>query len=174
MLREDLYYRLNVILLDVPPLRARMDDVPILAMHFLRKYATREGATKTGISEPALAALLGFGWPGNVRELENAIERAVVLGSGEQLRLEDLPPSIHQQDTDQPALVPSHLTLEEMEKLAIVQALKLTGGNKSEAAERLGIHRTSLYDKMRRYSITDPNARRTEPNEAPEPETPTH
>jgi DNA-binding NtrC family response regulator len=175
VLREDLYYRLNVILLEVPPLRARMDDVPILAAHFLRKYAAREGTTKTGLSEGALAALLGFSWPGNVRELENAIERAVVLGSGEQLRREDLPPSIHQQDTEQPALVPSHLTLEEMEKLAIVQALKLTGGNKSEAAERLGIHRTSLYDKMRRYGITDPNARRAETEETPsEPETPTH
>jgi DNA-binding NtrC family response regulator len=175
VLREDLYYRLNVILLEVPPLRARMDDVPILAAHFLRKYAAREGTTKTGISEAALGALLGFGWPGNVRELENAIERAVVLGSEEQLRLEDLPPSIHQADGEQPALVPSHLTLEEMEKLAIVQALKLTGGNKSEAAERLGIHRTSLYDKMRRYGITDPTARRTEAGETPlEPETPTH
>jgi len=173
MLREDLYYRLNVILLEVPPLRARMDDVPILAMHFMRKYAEREGTAKTGISDGAMAALLGFGWPGNVRELENAIERAVVLGPGEQVRVEDLPPSIHQPGGDQPALVPSHLTLEEMEKLAIVQALKLTGGNKSEAAERLGIHRTSLYDKMRRYGLTDPTARQAEPTEAPEPDPPT-
>jgi two-component system response regulator HydG len=172
ILREDLYYRLNVILLEVPPLRAHMDDVPILAMHFLRRYAAREGTTKTGITDAAMAALLGFSWPGNVRELENAIERAVVLGPGAEIRVEDLPPSVHQQNGDQPALVPSHLTLEEMEKLAIVQALKLTGGNKSEAAERLGIHRTSLYDKMRRYATTDPT-RRSEPTEEPEPDAPT-
>jgi two-component system response regulator HydG len=88
-----------------------------------------------------------------VRELENAIERGIVLGRGERLVATDLPPQVHKRaDTERP-LVPAHLTLEEMEKLAIVQALRLTGGNKSEAAERLGIHRTSIYDKMRRYGI---------------------
>src|SRR5437879_217574 len=166
VLREDLYYRLNVILLHVPPLRERMDDVPILAMHFLRKYAAREGAAMAGIVDEAMNMLLGYSWPGNVRELENAVERAVVLGQGEQLRAADLPPQVARRTDDEHPLVPAHLTLEEMEKLAIVQALRLTGGNKSEAAERLGIHRTSLYDKMRRYGITDPNARPTEPEAA--------
>jgi two-component system response regulator HydG len=155
-LREDLYYRLNVILLRVPPLRERMDDVPILAMHFLKKYAAREGLTVTGIAEEAMNVLLAYAWPGNVRELENAIERAVVLGRVEELRLQDLPPQVHRRGDEQHPLIPAHLSLEEIEKLAIVQALKVTGGNKSEAAERLGIHRTSLYDKMRRYGITDP------------------
>src|SRR6266403_1003037 len=159
VLREDLYYRLNVILLHVPPLRERMDDVPILAMHFLRKYAAREGAAMAGIADEAMNVLLGYSWPGNVRELENAVERGVVLGQGEKLRAADLPPQVARRTDDEHPLVPAHLTLEEMEKLAIVQALRLTGGNKSEAAERLGIHRTSLYDKMRRYGITDPNAR---------------
>jgi two-component system response regulator HydG len=175
VLREDLYYRLNVILLGVPPLRERMDDVPILAMHFLRKYAAREGSAVTGVSDEAMNVLLGYSWPGNVRELENAIERGVVLGHGERLRAQDLPPQVHRRADDQHPLVPAHLTLEEMEKLAIAQALRLTGGNKSEAAERLGIHRTSLYDKMRRYGITDPNARTAEPEPAPDvPDVPAH
>jgi DNA-binding NtrC family response regulator len=156
VLREDLYYRLNVILLQVPPLRERMDDVPILAMHFLRKYAAREGAATSGIADEAMNVLLSYSWPGNVRELENAIERAVVLGHAEKLRAQDLPPQVHRRADDQHPLVPAHLTLEEMEKLAIAQALRLTGGNKSEAAERLGIHRTSIYDKMRRYGIEWP------------------
>jgi two-component system, NtrC family, response regulator HydG len=163
VLREDLYYRLNVILLQVPPLRERMDDVPILAMHFLRKYATREGAAMSGIADEAMNVLLAYAWPGNVRELENAIERGVVLGQGEKLRAQDLPPQVHRRTDDQHPLVPAHLTLEEMEKLAIAQALRLTGGNKSEAAERLGIHRTSIYDKMRRYGIEWPL-----PGEGPE------
>jgi two-component system response regulator HydG len=130
-----------------------MDDVPILAMHFLRKYAARESSAMAGISDEAMDLLLGYSWPGNVRELENAIERAVVLGEGERIRPQDLPPQVHKRADDQRPLVPAHLTLEEMEKLAIAQALRLTGGNKSEAAERLGIHRTSIYDKMRRYGI---------------------
>jgi two-component system response regulator HydG len=154
-LREDLYYRLNVILLQLPPLRERMDDVPILAMHFLRKYAAREGNGVTGITEEAMNVLLGYPWPGNVRELENAIERAVVLAQVEQLRPQELPPQVHDRNDDRRPLVPAHLTLEEIEKLAIAQALRLTGGNKSEAAERLGIHRTSLYDKIRRYGIAE-------------------
>jgi len=153
LLREDLYYRLNVILLRVPPLRERMDDVPILAMHFLRKYAAREHSSMSSIAEEALNVLLSYSWPGNVRELENAIERAAVLGKGEQLRARDLPPQVHRGGDDERPLIPAHLTLEEIEKLAIAQALRLTGGNKSEAAERLGIHRTSIYDKMRRYGI---------------------
>jgi two-component system response regulator HydG len=138
-----------VILLQVPPLRERMDDVPILAMHFLRKYAAREGSAMTAISDEALNVLLSYSWPGNVRELENAIERAVVLGQGDGSRAQDLPRRSTAAPTTSIRSSPRTLTLEEMEKLAIVQALRLTGGNKSEAAERLGIHRTSLYDKMR-------------------------
>ena len=156
VLREDLYYRLNVILMRVPPLRERMDDVPILAMHFVRKYAAREGVPTAGIAEEAMNVLLSYAWPGNVRELENAVERAVVLGQGDRLRAADLPPQVARRTDDEHPLVPAHLTLEEMEKLAISQALRLTGGNKSEAAERLGIHRTSIYDKMRRYGIEWP------------------
>ncbi len=163
-LREDLYYRLNVILLRVPPLRERMEDVPLLAGHFLRKYAARERSQMSAIAEEAMQILLSYSWPGNVRELENSIERAVVLGKGEQLRPQDLPPQLHRRGDDDRPLIPAHLTLEEIEKLAIAQALRLTGGNKSEAAERLGIHRTSIYDKMRRYGIEwSPQAERAEP-----------
>src|SRR5207247_2682356 len=95
VLREDLYYRLNVILLRVPPLRERMDDVPILAMHFVRKYAARESVPTAGIAEETMNVLLSYAWPGNVRELENAIERAVVLGRGQVLRPQDLPTQVH-------------------------------------------------------------------------------
>jgi two-component system response regulator HydG len=140
-----------------------MDDVPILAMHFLRKYAAREGASMGAISDEAMSVLMNYSWPGNVRELENAVERAVVLGQGEQLRAQDLPQQVHHRVDAQRPLVPAHLTLEEMEKLAIAQALRLTGGNKSEAAERLGIHRTSIYDKMRRYGIEWPLPGETTP-----------
>jgi two-component system response regulator HydG len=170
VLREDLYYRLNVILLRVPPLRERMDDVPILAMHFLKKYAAREGVGGSGITDEAMNVLLSYGWPGNVRELENAIERAVVLGRADELRPQDLPPQVHRRGDDERPLIPAHLSLEEIEKLAIVQALRLTGGNKSEAAERLGIHRTSLYDKMRRYGITAPTRAPSPEAEAALPE----
>jgi len=162
VLREDLYYRLNVILLRVPPLRERMDDVQMLAMHFLRKYAAREHSSMSSISDEAQEVLISYAWPGNVRELENAIERAVVLGKTEQLRAQDLPPQVHRTGDDERPLIPAHLTLEEIEKLAIAQALRLTGGNKSEAAERLGIHRTSIYDKMRRYGIEYPQPERLE------------
>src|SRR5438876_935163 len=136
VLREDLYYRLNVILLRVPALRERMDDVQMLAMHFLRKYAAREHSSMSVISDQAKELLISYSWPGNVRELENAIERAVVLGKGEQLQAQDLPPQLHRRGDDERPLIPAHLTLEEIEKLAIAQALRLTGGNKSEAAER--------------------------------------
>src|SRR5207249_3177755 len=122
-------------------------------MHFLRKYAAREHSSMSAISDEAKEVLISYSWPGNVRELENAIERAVVLGKGEQLRAQDLPPQLHRRGDEERPLIPAHLTLEEIEKLAIAQALRLTGGNKSEAAERLGIHRTSIYDKMRRYGI---------------------
>jgi len=120
--------------------------------------------------------LLSYSWPGNVRELENAIERGLVLGQGDRLQSQDLPPQVHRRADDEHPLVPAHLSLEEMEKLAIAQALRLTGGNKSEAAERLGIHRTSLYDKMRRYGITDPTARapEPEPEQPPPPDVPAH
>jgi two-component system response regulator HydG len=146
-----------------------MDDVPILAMHFLKKYAAREDVPMRGVTEEAMSVLMSYAWPGNVRELENAIERAVVLGRGEQLRLQDLPPQVHRRADDQHPLIPAHLSLEEIEKLAIVQTLRLTGGNKSEAAERLGIHRTSLYDKMRRYGITDPTRAPAPDSEAQAP-----
>jgi two-component system response regulator PilR (NtrC family) len=157
--REDLYYRLCVIRIALPPLRDRKEDLPLLAEHFLRFYAAENAKGVRTIEPEALKALFQHQWPGNVRELENAIERGVVLGHGERLRAGDLPPQVHRRADDHHPLVPAHLTLEEMEKLAIAQALRLTGGNKSEAAERLGIHRTSLYDKMRRYAITDPTAR---------------
>src|SRR5262249_5139504 len=138
VLREDLYYRLNVILLPVPPLREPMGAGRLLVMAFLQRYPAGEGSRMGGIGEEGMGGLLTYPGPGNVRELETAIERAVVRGHGEKLGAADLPQQVHRRADDQHPLVPAHLTLEGMEKLAIAQALRLTGGNKSEAAERLG------------------------------------
>src|SRR5262249_39546716 len=118
-LRGALYYRLNAILLPVPPLRERMDDVPILAMAFLHKYAAREGSPMRGIAEEAMGVLLNYPWPGNVRELENAIERAVVLGHGDKLRAADLPQQVHRRAAEQPPPVPADPTPAGKENLAV-------------------------------------------------------
>jgi len=137
----------------VPPLRERTEDIPLLCDYFIEKFRQRYQRSVRTMAPAVYHLLIRNRWPGNVRELENAIERAVVLGRGEVLRPQDLPPQVHRRGDEQRPLIPAHLTLEEIEKLAIAQALRLTGGNKSEAAERLGIHRTSIYDKMRRYGI---------------------
>jgi two-component system response regulator HydG len=149
-LRQDLYFRLNVIQIEIPPLRVRAEDIPILAAHFLSIYATRSSKKVGVVSDQAMDALLSYQWPGNVRELENAIERAVVVARGEALEKCDLPAEISGVDI---APSPATLNLEEMEKRAIVQALKETGGNKTRAAAKLGIFPSSLYKKLRRFGL---------------------
>ncbi len=152
--REDLYYRLNVIQLPVPPLRARPGDVALLAAHFLRRYAEKNGKAVRGFSAAALKALDGYGWPGNVRELENAVERAVVLGRDEMIGLEDLPAAIVGADggsTPEPRqaiAVPIGTPLAEVEELLIRETLKRTGGDKRLAAQLLGIHARTIQRKL--------------------------
>jgi len=147
--REDLYYRLNVINITVPPLRERKDDIPELARHFLAKYAKKMSKTITEVSSDALELLAGYHWPGNVRELENIIERAVILCETETLGAEDLSvPSV--------ALVTelgTNPSLEEMEKNYILRVLKEANGNQSKASQLLGIDRKTLYLKLKKYGI---------------------
>jgi len=148
--REDLYYRLNVISITIPPLRERKEDIPLLARHFLTKYTTLHGKRVRGISPYVMDRLSRYEWPGNVRELENAIERAIILSNGETILFEDLPPYL------QPSLSreeSSSSSLEEVEKKLILNTLRAVKGNQTRAAELLGIHRNTLRRKLKRYHI---------------------
>lgn len=147
--REDLYYRLNVIPITLPPLRVRADDVPLLTDHFLRRYAQKNGKSIEGISEEALALLVGYSWPGNVRELENTIERAVVLARGNVLDVADLPESVAGQPAFSQILqIPIGTPLEEIERRVIRETLKFTEQDKRRAAQLLGIATRTIYRKL--------------------------
>jgi len=148
--REDLYYRLNVVSVLAPPLREKKEDILLLAQHFLTKYTAHHGKKVKSISPQVMDHLRRYSWPGNVRELENAMERAIVLSSGEIILLEDLPPYL--QPTF-PSTESSPSSLEEGERKLILDALRATRGNQSRAAQLLGIHRTTLWRKLKRYSI---------------------
>jgi len=150
--REDLYYRLNVIELCIPPLRDRREDVPLLAEYFVERISHEVGKTVRGLSEGALRLLLDHDWPGNVRELENSIERAIVSSRATTLTEEDFA-FLQQTVDDRRFRVPSNMKIEDMEKLMIEATLKRTGGNIREAAASLGIDRSTLYEKLKRYSI---------------------
>ena len=148
--REDLYYRLNVINITVPPLRERPDDVPGLAAHFLRKYGRKMSKQIEGFSSGAMEKLINYPWPGNVRELENVVERAVILCDAEQIEARDL--SI----TSVPPVKESgaNPSLEEMEKDYVLRVLKEAKGNQSKASQILGIDRKTLYLKLKKYGIS--------------------
>ncbi|RKY93164.1 hypothetical protein DRQ15_00015 [candidate division KSB1 bacterium] len=149
--REDLYYRINVFPIFLPPLRERTEDIPALVEHFLKKY----GKPQTQITPEALKILIKYPWPGNVRELENVIERAIILSEGDKIRPEDLPPHLQQhKSTSQPIeLLEKGLSLREMEKQLLWQALEKAAGNKSQAAKLLGITRRKLYSMMERLKL---------------------
>ncbi len=149
--REDLYYRLNVIELRIPPLRERREDILLLVDAFLHKVAEAAHKTVRGISESALLLLLDYAWPGNVRELENVIERAVTLARGEKIVPEDLPPAVQGARGERRVIDEAEertLPLHEMEKEYILRILEKTGGNKYQAAQVLGIDRKTLYRKL--------------------------
>ena len=154
--REDLYYRLNVIRLTVPPLRERHGDVPLLAQHFLHAFAKKNGKGFAGFSEAAMKALDAYEWPGNVRELENAVERAVVLSRGEVIGIESLPDAVAKAASHRAPsaaggdglYVPFGTTLEEIEKRVIRETMERTGGDKKTAARILGIATRTIYRKL--------------------------
>jgi DNA-binding NtrC family response regulator len=147
--REDLYYRLNVINITLPPLRERKEDIAALARHFLKQYAKKLDKSITDLTSDALELLAGYHWPGNVRELENVVERAVILCESNQLGAEDL-------SVPTPAVIAdlgTNPSLEEMEKNYILRVLKEANGNQSKASQLLGIDRKTLYLKLKKYGI---------------------
>jgi DNA-binding NtrC family response regulator len=146
--REDLYWRLNVLAIDLPPLRERPEDIPPLAEHFLERFARAMNRPGLRLSEEALQALRAYAWPGNVRELQNAIERAVVLGTPPTIELKDLPLRLAGSTPR-----PGPLSLEEVEKAHIRQVLDGCAWNVSQAAKLLEIDRGTLYNKMRRFGF---------------------
>ncbi len=153
--REDLYYRLNVVVLEVPPLRERQGDIPLLAEYFFRRFARKNKRQVAGITPECMDILNRYPWPGNVRELENSIERGVILMRGEYLDVSGLPLAIGRwagKNAPEPVTEPA--TLKEAERALILKTLKETQGNRSEAARRLQITRKTLLNKLKSYEIT--------------------
>ena len=154
--RDDLYYRLNVVAIPLPPLRDRQEDVPLLARSFLERLSNELGKEAEDLSEGALKALLAHRWPGNVRELENAVERALVTAKGRVLTEEDFAFLRPVSEAAPGWSVPTHLPLADVEKTVIAATLKRNEGNVKETALVLGIDRSTLYDKLKRYGIERP------------------
>ncbi len=149
--REDLYFRINVVTVRMPPLRDRAGDIPILVRHFINKIARREGRAEASVSPEALELLCRYGWPGNVRELENAIERAVAVAKGNVVLPSDLPVEVYGGAQVAPAsIIEDRPTLAELERRYIALVLGECGGNKKKAAEKLGIDRRTLYRALER------------------------
>lgn len=147
--REDLFYRLNVIDIKIPPLRHRLEDVPLLAEHFLQVYVDKNGRRIQGFSEEALQSLSNYHWPGNVRELENVIERAVVLDKDERIDGDDLPAHVRSGSSESRHItIPLGMSLEEIEKRVLHETLKMTQGDKKLAAKLLGIATRTIYRKL--------------------------
>jgi DNA-binding NtrC family response regulator len=149
--RRDLYHRLAVTTLTVPPLRERVGDVALLAGHFLHLLAARHGSACTGITPAAMAALAAHDWPGNVRELRNAIEGALLVAGGLAIDIGDLPPELLPEPDAAPADAAD--SLEAAEQAAIARAMAASPGNLAEAARQLGISRSTLYRKLERYRL---------------------
>ena len=155
--RADLFYRIHVITLHLPPLRQRCEDIPLLVAHFLHKYAQQNAKPITAMAQPALQCLQAYPWPGNVRELENVIERAVVLAQGPEIGMEDLPPELQDQEavsmSEYRFVLPADATLAEIEREAIVQTLQRYAGNRQVAARVLDIGLATLYRKLKEYNL---------------------
>jgi two-component system response regulator AtoC len=150
--REDLYYRLNVVVIELPPLRSRRDDIPLLIRHFLRKYCLAFGKEISSVSADVVDALCRYPFPGNVRELEHIVERAVALAEGHEIKTRDLPSDLRELSMDR-LETKDWLTLEEMEKRYIERVLNMTHNNRSLAADTLGLPRTTLWRKMKRHGL---------------------
>jgi DNA-binding NtrC family response regulator len=146
--REDLYYRLNVVNISVPPLRERKDDLPLLITAFLREFAAENGKQVTGINDRARSRLYSYDWPGNVRELRNCMESALVMAKGNVITEEDLPPSLGRESDDGWIRIPLGTSLEEAERIIIRDTLSFFKSNKSKAAKTLGIGRKTLHRKL--------------------------
>ena len=149
--RQDLFYRLNVIRIELPPLRERLEDIPILVEHFIQKFSGKTKRRVQGLTGEALAAVLNYSWPGNIRELEHAIERAVLLGKGELVDTGDLPAQLladGRKGVPFAEALSKGYTLKDLELEYVKKVLESTKGNKTEAAQILGVDRTTLYRKL--------------------------
>ena len=153
--RQDLYFRLNVVQIKLPPLRERKSDIPLLVTSFLDKFSDPQKPART-ISEDAMRRLVAYDWPGNVRELENALERGVALGSGPIVHVGDLPSSLQYPASERAPEKEELLPLDELERRAILRTLRETGGDKLVAARMLGIGKTTLYRKLKQYHVEPP------------------
>jgi DNA-binding NtrC family response regulator len=151
--REDLFWRLNVFAIEIPPLRERQEDVPLLAKHFLSYYTRSMNRKPMEFSAGATEALKNYSWPGNVRELQNAIERAVVVGKPPQVKAEDLPLRV----TDKPSSIPARGTMAEVEKAHILSVLEAHQWNITKSAQILEVDRGTLYNKIKHYGLTRPS-----------------
>ncbi|MGB9689284.1 sigma-54-dependent transcriptional regulator [Thermogutta sp.] len=161
--RRDLYYRINVINIELPPLRERVSDIPLLAEHFLKRICEEMGKPLKSLSDEAMAALQAYRWPGNVRELQNVLERAVLLGRKPVITLEDLPPDVAAALTpglSTPEKAPLKQALQLPERQIILQMLEMHNWNRQATAKALGINRTTLYKKMKRLGIEEPESAR--------------
>jgi two-component system response regulator HydG len=148
--REDLFYRLNGITIEIPPLRERAEDIPVLALHFLHVYTAKNHREIEGFTEAALARLWAYPWPGNVRELEHAVERAVILARGQLIDVADLSPAVGGAEPSARVVpIPIGMPLAEVEQRLIEETLRLTKGNKELAAKFLGIASRTIYRKLK-------------------------
>ena len=151
--REDLYFRLHVFTILLPPLRDRREDIPLLVHHFLEKFNGETGKRVQGLTPAALATLQGYAWPGNIRELRNTLERAMILVDGDIIGEEQLPPDLHASRPEAATLrIPLGLQMDKVEKEYILASLQKNGGNKARTAEVLGISEKTLYNKLNRYA----------------------
>ena len=160
--REDLYYRLNVVPIVMPPLRERKEDISPLTDYFLALYGEKNRKSLKGISGKALDLLVRYDWPGNIRELENCVERAVIMAREEVIVPADFPPQIQvlsREEGTNGFNFPSGISLEEMERALIVKTLAETDGNRTRASEILGINRRTLQNKLKQYGLNTPPSR---------------
>lgn len=155
-LREDLYYRLNVFRIDLPPLRERVDDIPLLVEHFVREFSEPRPKPLVGVDHECLEILKSYRWPGNIRQLRNVIERASIVSAGPLLTLNDLPPEVRKTSANSLSVeLPLGSSLEEAERKLIVKTLEFVAGNKVRAAEILGISTKTLYNRLEQYQLKD-------------------
>ena len=155
--REDLFYRLNVVNLYIPPLRERKEDLPLLITAFLNEFNKENNKKITNIDNLAKNVLYSYDWPGNIRQLRNCIESAVLMCTGDTITINDLPPTIHAKNDSNMIKVPAKAPLAEVEKIVIEQNLLLLNGNKSRTAEVLQIGRKTLHRKIEEYGLQDKN-----------------
>jgi DNA-binding NtrC family response regulator len=152
--REDLFYRLYVVVITLPPLRKRQDDILLLLNHYLTVFNEENGKQIEGFTPAAYDMLSAYDWPGNIRELRNLVERMVVLAHGKVIDVADIPAQVRERGSGGEERVDAELTVDEMEKRMVVQALEKTNGNRTKAAEKLGISRRTLHRKLNQYGIT--------------------